>query len=349
MTRKSFSRPTEPPDPRPPHRPRLRRHAKVESRYCCGYILLNTKLGGQTCEACGDPIKRRQACYWHPVIKSLRCKSCTPTYETFRENEIVVWYVEEGRFEEQEWTDDELAEIEENRRRSEAGVVGVVVFADASLNEDANVVESSGGWRRADDPGDREEVLPFDDLLRKDAGHVRNLTDPNKILTKDTAELLAELEPTIRHWVWDSYKKSAGRFDKADLRAVIHLKLVDAIRKYDGRGSFGAFIDAVVPRALVSYARRELRNDFPKLSLEGDDLVEALSHDPTDEWIAKLDVDAIVAEVPNAGLVLLKEADYRSAELGGAAVTDKRASRARIDLRTRLLDGGYTPSIVATR
>lgn len=332
--------------------------SRVESvrprRFCWGYISLDAKHRGE-CEECGGEIKAGERAWWHPTTKAMRCSSwlCRPTHETFRDNEIVVWHIKEGQFE--PWYLALREEAIERARLKRERVLGVAWLAgeepgyeplDESSTEEGDGFEPEAGV--AEDPtgmqaGEEEETSSTSSSLSEDVANARKLTSKDELLARPFESVFQDVQKTLDYHVRWSVNKSAGHFDRDDLTGVVYLKLVEAMESFSGAGTFGAYLDAVIPNALVDFARKELPYDQMRVPFD-DEAEENLcsdptEDDPTDDWINCMEIRACLAKTPNADLLVLGGLGFRSRELGPKSVIDMRRSRARTTvaemLRTR--------------
>jgi hypothetical protein len=248
---------------------------KAKRRYLWGYLSINVRYAGSCC-ACEGAIEKSDLCWWHPKLGYLRCFACPPDEDDFKWDEFAVWYFIEGngRYEEDLRTEDELREaekrweqnkreVEETEGRSQLGVVWLAGdLGELDEYEGEHEQGEDGEDRRQSGQGGQGEETSFlSPIQRMDASPARKLTELEEVLSRPFETLLSDLTPTLEHHITESRKRSGGRFERDDLRGVAYLKLVEAMPKFDGRGSFGAYLDTVIPSALTDYARRERRNE----------------------------------------------------------------------------------------
>jgi len=136
-----------------------------------------------------------------------------------------------------------------------------------------------------------------------------------------------------------AYRLTASAADADDVLQDVFVGLPEALRRYDGHGSFGGWIRRVAARAALMRMRRSTRRG--EVALE-DDASAAAPADPA----ARVDIErALAALAPGlrAVFVLREVEGYSHAEIAGimglrAGTSEVRLHRARQRLRELLGD-----------
>jgi DNA-directed RNA polymerase specialized sigma24 family protein len=315
--------------------------AASRKRFLWGYISLVAKHGNRQCEGCKCEIEVGDPCWWHPIIRSMRCWDCKPTWQTFDDNEIVVWYVKEGQYEEQAGEDED----DEGER-----VLGVAWVAGEEpgyepldeVSDEAAQPSQPHGWSEHDEAGEGTERdnFSFSSSLREDVPNARKLTSRDELLARPFESVFEDVKGKLEYHVRWAFRKSAGHFDRDDLQGEVYLKLVESMKSFTGAGNFGGYLDVVIPNALVDYARRELPHDQGTVPLDEEAQQETFRLDPTEDWINGMEIRQALTDTPGADLLVLGANGFRSRELGPKAVIDMRRSRARTSLADMLRTRG---------
>jgi RNA polymerase sigma factor (sigma-70 family) len=236
----------------------------------------------------------------------------------------ILWYLSLTDEEYEEYcADDELEDEWEGGEEPDPGL-GVKVW-----DEDENEEDSDQANEEEEEERDISLLKP---LPRRDVAPPRNLTSPTEIAALPFADVLLDLRPMLEHLVWRVLQRYGHdyRLERDDLLSEARVALHRATQRFQGRSTFGSFVSVVVENALTDHVRKQLRATEPvaEISDHGDD--------PTDAWIARLDLARALVQVPNGHLLLWHAAGFLDQELGAAEVTCVQRNRAKKKVRALL-------------
>jgi hypothetical protein len=195
--------------------------------------------------------------------------------------------------------------------------------------------EGEEGSYRAKEEESEGEISLFKLLPRRDVAPPRNLTSPTEIATLPFTDVLVDLRPMLEHLVWRVLRRYGHdfRLERDDLLSEAQLALYRATQRFQGRSTFGSFVSVVVENALTDHVRKQLRAPEPVAEMT------TYADDPTDGWIAWLDLARSLAQVPNSYLLLWHAAGVLDRELGVAEVICVQRNRAKKKVRALLAAG----------
>jgi hypothetical protein len=304
---------------RPPAPERGRRSGRSNFRW--GYLMIRAKFESH-CEidGCGRRIEKGRLFWWHPQLRAVRCFLCPPDRETKQMDDQILWYVSLTDEEYKEYCADDDVEDEWEAIEEPDPGLGVRVW-DEDENEDER-----------DQTDKEEENSLFKPLLRRDVRRPRNLTSPNEIAALSFSHVLLDLRPMLEHLVWRILRRYGYdyRLERDDMMGEAQLGLYRATQRFEGRSMFGSFVSVVVENALTDYVRKQSRAPEPVAEIPDQ------ADDPTEAWIAQIDLARALVQVPNSHLLLWHAAGVLDRELGVAEIVCVRRYRAREKVRALL-------------